>query len=1387
MARHFFKLLIAIILAISLATFTLAQDFAFGGRGNTNNGFNSSVPLPAQPITSFGVTGSQLINFGAFRIPAYLNTTLNQGRGVQATVNATDPGQRFNALDIGVGDFDADGLNDIVSVADDTGNFTGGTASTGTIVLFKGIGDGTFGLPLSLSTTSPPTSLAVGDINLDGLTDFVVGERTGVEVFRGSAFSLSPNRVFLPSASANPVISVSFGRLNGDSFTDIVAAHRSLNPTTPAEVEIFITNPATSQYLPGSTIINTTGSIGFDFAGLPIPSPRAVSTFVFAGSDADIDIGIATSMGAEIFENMTTNPNTPMFMAQMTRVAGQVPVAFLPGDLNNDKRQDFVVLNYGSGTITSYIGSDFGYFGPITSQTNQNPISGTFLNFDGNALPDLLVANFSTLNVGVPSPGLVSVLVGTGTGAFNPSTVFGRFSNNPMGSGIDAAFNPQSVAVGVFDPMNATSTNQRDDLLVADGFIATGALAGIASPGGVLYLDSNRGYNPYLIKVLTAVSLSADFDGAGGRNDLAVIDQYTGTLFVLMNISTTTAPTVSTIMLRDIFTNRNILPTSATAFTDPQTSLSNIAITDVGTPQNTNGIGQIIVGINNGRGFSNNNRQFRQFVASAGATNIINADFRGTGVASDLVYVDYQNNLVGVALNNGGNAFLSPRLRETGGFVPVSAAVGDVNDDDNMDVMVLNSGIAPNQTLGNQSIVSVLLGQGNGQLVATGSLLNVPNFGLSIVGGLAIQDSTNVPRVVDFNNDGFPDFAVNSTRGGAGILGTINVPTVSLILNRPDTPGQFIVRPPVALFDDTVTTGLGNVGNGAVMALDDAVGGPQFVSGRGATTNILSGIQPGIGVGGANYTLAVSDFNADGATDLVVTGSVRIPTAFGGNILTTNYRSSIFLVGNTTNGSIRVSRPLRVREYTLNTLGTADPFANGGDTFVACAVGNFDLANNNVPDVVHISASGSIYIDANITSVLNHAPIVRINRNDLNAPRGMGRKVIITSGQSATIPVSASDVDIPADKLTFSLSPPPTNEQIPSFISLRDNGDNTAAVLISSADINRGPGDLVVRVGVQASDSTSIGTPGERLSLIGKDFFTLIVRPKSPPTIAPIANVSIESGKSQNINLTVNEPDGGQVAISRKCDKDSYVSITGTTLTISPSDADIGTNICTLTASGPTGLRATTSFVITVRGRNIAPIIREITDQNVRAGGAPINIDILAEGSPGDSLRLTLTTVLGFVTLSDNGNGRGLLRISPSLTDSQGGRVTVTATNSGGLSASTSFNVSVQRSVTIGNAIFDTKGKQLFISGSGFGTSGAKVTVNGQDVSSRISGQSDNSITVKGGKKKLNLKTGPNNVVVTAGGVTSNTFVVNLLQTRDGQLPAPKGDRLEGIKANKPS
>ena len=66
------------------------------------------------------------------------------------------------------------------------------------------------------------------------------------------------------------------------------------------------------------------------------------------------------------------------------------------------------------------------------------------------------------------------------------------------------------------------------------------------------------------------------------------------------------------------------------------------------------------------------------------------------------------------------------------------------------------------------------------------------------------------------------------------------------------------------------------------------------------------------------------------------------------------------------------------------------------------------------------------------------------------------------------------------------------------------------------------------------------------------------------------------------------------------------------------------------------------------------------------------------------------------------------------------------------------------------------------IDGARFGSSGATVVVNGKDVSSFITAQADTQITLRGKNKKLNLKKGTNQIVVTVDGRPSNTYVLTL-------------------------
>lgn len=1268
--KVFFLPVICLFLTISPI---LAQDFSFGGRGNANNGFRNAL-IPQLPgITNLGVTGAtRTISPKGILPNGYLNTTTN----VAANLLPNGNDKSFNVVDTVIADVNGDGINDVVTIADDSKSqinapsIPSGIFSTGRITLFSGTGDGTFGFPISVTTASSPTCMAAADFDLDGKIDILVGEQAHFEIFSGSNLVSGLTALAFPTGgidipSNKRVASVSVGRINDDGFPDIVIA---LNNFTPGQGDVLIYTTSSTGMLNPPVIINTRGEIGF-INNQQVPAIRAVATFQSNVTlpvpntfpDNDIDIGVATSLGLEIFENTSQPTKSVSFESSVILAAGSSSIGFIPGDINGDNITDISILDHLSGTITTYIATTNNYQMPQTYKVGKPIMSATLVNFGNGRKTDLLVATKEN----------VVVLKNSGAGIFTNSEEF-SFEGN-----LFPLFNPSSVATGILDTTN--KNNNADDIVIADGFSNTKDNKG--STGGVLFLSSRLGNNPLGLKLFTNMSLASDFDGIGGLNDVALIEQTTGTVFILLNLTVSTldfsiSSTVVTIALKDIFARTDLIPTSATSFVDAQTGLNNIAITYVPKIPTENSTGILLVGINDGSGmFIDNAKTFRQFVATTGATSIRSADFRNTGQASDLVYTDYLNNLVAVNLNDGNNFFTTPKFTQTIGLTPVSIAFADINDDDFLDLLVLNNGSVPNKLGVRQSLVSVFLGQGDGKLMPTGDLLNVPNFGLSIVGGLAILDNTLISRMVDFNEDGFPDFAVNSTGGGNAVLGQTVVPTVSLLLNHPDLPGKFKVQAPVSLFDDTAITGINNTSSGAVLALDDSLGSAALVSGKGGiNTKGLTETFGGIGVGGANYTMAVCDFNSDNSPDLVVSGSISVMQNLDSSqskLTPTNYRGTVYLVGNNTAGTVRISRPMRTREYTLFADGVSNPALNAGDTFIASTIGSFAKFNNFVLDTLHLSINGGLFMDANTTSVLVHAPITQTNRNNFNAPfPGGGRKVLLTSGEIYSLLVTSIVIDSD-QKVNFSLTPTNTGVQPPAFVRVKDNGNNTATVMIDTRNngtgVNNGSDTLQFPIVVQASTS-SRGVGGRSL-LIGREYFTVIVKPKAAPTIAPIPNQTVEINTTKTIDLMVADKAGTPIKITKTCDKDNYISINGTTLLITPTANDVGANLCTITATGSTGLFASTSFAINVTS-NKSPIINEVK--------------------------------------------------------------------------------------------FNAENKQLLVNGSKFGMSGAKVNINNQDVSNSISNQTDNTIILKGNKKKLTLKKKLNQIIVTTTDGISKTFEFNL-------------------------
>jgi hypothetical protein len=1128
--------------------------------------------------------------------------------------------------------------------------------------------------------------------------------------------------------------------------------------TVDADSDLFIAATATG---PNGTI---TGIVA-EFAANQTTADGMIIPLLTTGSITGGDfLTPALAQNAGTFNIGIVDPMNPLAGGILTSVgvvtAGTSPTGVGLGDLNSDGILDVVASNAGNGTITTNLSSTSGGYGtPVRTFVAAAPRSLVVGRLNSDATPDILVSFGS----GVAS---TQGLTGNPNGTFTPARAF--VSSN------GAAFAGFTGAAGGQDFLFASAST-----VLGPSFVP--------NTGPVTF-----------VKIFTATSLSASLDNSGTRDDIVLIEQASGTVFILLNVraDTSAAPRVTLLDLNDLFTLFDVIPTAATAFRDAQTGATNLAITDVGTPTGNNSFGQIIVGLNAGSGLFSDLALFRQFVATPGATNVLSGDFDNSGnseqaIGDDLVYVDFNSNFAAVALNDGTNFFLNPNFRETGGFIPVGARLGDVNDDDRLDLVVANQGAAIGGGQFNQSVVSVLLGDGAGRLFPTGALLQVPNFALSLVGGNADFLQSGITRIVDFNNDGFPDFAVASTRGGVGNIGTPgNTASITLLLNRPDSPGNFTVQLPTTLVDDTPA----GPGVQPTLQLELGFGGPGLVSGRQGDQSSapvdtngdgLPDSGAGIGSGGANYVLGVADYNADGSPDLVVNGTRQVifdadadiigdsgtaVAGFPGVPVVASFRAAIYLFGNETASSVRVARPLRAVEYTPINAATGaptgfNPFINGGDTFVANSPGNYFDDPRAVPDTLHVSIAGNIWIDANLTSILNHAPQINLRKADLpNSDIGVGRKVVITAGQTAMINVRNRASDVDGDALRFSLQRTPTGEAPPSFVTI---GETTGVLQIASADVNRGPGNASFRIAVEATDAPASlpgGGPGARLPLTGRDYFTLVVLPNAPPTIGAIPNQTIEAAKTVTLQLSITDAPGQTVTASAACDRGNFVSVTGTTLTIAPQAGDVGTATCTVTATDNFGLSGRASFAVTVVAANRPPTIATIAAQTVRQLQV-LNVPVTATDPDGNAaLRLTLVSGPAFVTLADNGNGAGVIRIAPLITDTQGGRVTVQASD-GVLTATSSFDITVQRTVQI-NSVTRAK-PNLFISGLGFGQSGATVSINGQTVSSRIIGQSDSSITLKGSKKKLNLRSGPNQVTVTAGGVTSNTFVLNLLANED--------------------
>src|SRR4051812_43010191 len=129
-------------------------------------------------------------------------------------------------MDVEVGDFDGDGKEDVVTIAQ---YYTGG------VTVIKGNGDGSFQPYQSYTVATPPTEIQVEDVNDDGHPDLVAGNHYfgTVSIFLNDGTgNLGPK----PDSAVPSPASVAVADVNGDGKEDIISTNQTQAGTVSVQL-----------------------------------------------------------------------------------------------------------------------------------------------------------------------------------------------------------------------------------------------------------------------------------------------------------------------------------------------------------------------------------------------------------------------------------------------------------------------------------------------------------------------------------------------------------------------------------------------------------------------------------------------------------------------------------------------------------------------------------------------------------------------------------------------------------------------------------------------------------------------------------------------------------------------------------------------------------------------------------------------------------------------------------------------------------------------------------------------------------------------------------------------------------------------------------------------
>jgi hypothetical protein len=665
------------------------------------------------------------------------------------TTYSTDYDSRPSS--IAVGDFNNDNRSDIIVT----------NSGTGTISLFLGYGNGAFSsqITFSIGSSSDPWSITIGDFNNDSRLDVAVANSgtNNVGIFLGYGNgSFSSQATYSTGSSSNPW-SVAVGDLNNDGHPDIAVANWGTS-----NVGIFI------GYGNGSFTTQQTKSTAYASEPLPV----AVVDF---NADGRLDIMVANYLANNI--GIFLGDGNGTFSSQTTydTGAGSGPSSIAVGDFNNDSRLDSVVANIETNNIGVFLGYGNGTFSSQTTFSTSNdsqPVAVAIGDFNKDNRLDIAVANLGTNNIviflGYGNGTFVSqATYSTGSGSGPLSIAVGDFNNDSRLDIVVTNFWVDNIGVflgygnGTFSNQTTYSTKKGSGPTYAvvgdlnnDGRLDI-MVTLFSGFGIIVFLGNGNGtFSRQLI--YSTGSQSHPYACALGdvnndnRLDVVVSDANNGDIVVLFGDGNGSFSNT-----RSYSTGSDSQPISV-AFGD----FNNDSIMDIVVANsNTNTIGVFL-------GFTYING-IRESICSTGSSPhpraVALGDFN-KDTQLDIVMTNYGLDNVEVLLEDTNKTFEMQIMLSVGALsLPTSVAVGDFNNDSELDITIANSGTEN---------IGIFYGYGNGSFTSQTTFSTGLN---SIPQSVAVGDLNNDQILDIIVADSGIDSVLTLLRYDPGALGNQTV------------------------------------------------------------------------------------------------------------------------------------------------------------------------------------------------------------------------------------------------------------------------------------------------------------------------------------------------------------------------------------------------------------------------------------------------------------------------------------------------------------------------------------------------------------------------------------------------------------------------------------